>query len=172
MYVKGRTKDGSLEDVLPLISNYFLDGVSLLIAVSALIYAALAFRVSRQALKSAEMTHFAELKMKAHEGRARAERSFLLLKTACHEMQKQWDLHHGSHYPTLGSREFRQNDTRHILEIESEGRKLLAPLGLKQPDLAKFRASDLEDYIRKADHTAIKIEQLVLSLSSPKPIFV
>ena len=164
--------DGSLEGVFALAGNYFLDGVSLLIAVGALIYAALAFRVSRQALKSAEVTHFAGLKMKAHEALARAERSFLSLQTACHGMHEQWELHHGKHYPKLGSGDFRKNDTRHIFEIEREGRKLLTPLRVEQPEIAKFDASDFEDYIRQADRTAVGIEQLALRLSPPKPLFV
>ncbi|WP_417809990.1 hypothetical protein [Thioclava sp.] len=162
---------GSLEGIMAPISGYVFDAASLLIAVGALIYAARAFRVSKQALKSGEDAHLAELKMKALEGRARAERSFLSLQTDCHGMRERWDLHHREHFPKLSVRDLRPDDTHHIFEIEGEGRRLLASLKLEQPEIAKFEASDLENYIRKANNVAIRIEQLALRLSAPKSLF-
>lgn len=58
----------------PVAGNLF-DIASLLIAAGALIFSALAFRIAKQALVAAERSDLAALKLKAQEGRARAERS-------------------------------------------------------------------------------------------------
>ena len=115
-------------DCTIVISEFLFEVASLSIAAGALMYAALAFRIAKQALVAAERSDLAALKLKAQEGRARAERSYLSLQAACHEVRRQWDLHHDRHFPKLGSPGFRRDDTHHILEVESEGRELLRPL--------------------------------------------
>ncbi|WP_289032291.1 hypothetical protein [uncultured Roseibium sp.] len=163
----GRAMDG----VLSFITDHFFDGASLLLAAGALIYAALALRVAKQALVTAKMSDVATLKLKAHEGRERAEKSFLSLQSACHDTRSQWNLHHDHHYPTLGSQDFRQDDTRHISEIENEGRTLLGPLELGLSELGTMDVAALEDYIQMAHRTAARIEQLRFRLSPPKQLF-
>ena len=159
-----------LEGTLELFGNYFFEVASLLIASSALIYAALALRVAKQALVSAEHSDLAALKLRAQDQRARAQRSFLSLQSACHEMRSRWDVYHSRHYPTLGSFDSRRNDTRHISEVEREGRKLLGPIERELPEDRALNSDLLEDYILRADQTAVQIEQLKLRLSPPKPI--
>ena len=162
----------SLEGVFELIDNYFFEVASLLIASGALIYAARAFRVAKQALASAEGSDLAALKLKAHEGRARAQRSFLSLQSACHEMRGRWNVHHDRHYPRFGSQDSRHNDTRHISEVEREGRNLLSPLEQELPENGVLNSDALEDYIQRAEQAAMRIEQLTLRLSPPKPLIV
>ena len=151
----------------PLASNFF-EVASLSIAAGALMYAALAFRIAKQALVAAERSDLAALKLKAQEGRARAERSYLSLQAACHEVRRQWDLHHDRHFPKLGSPGFRRDDTHHILEVESEGRELLRPL---EPEMGGLDSDGLESYIQLADRTSVAIERLTFRLSPPKALY-
>lgn len=161
-----------MEGFLSQVSNYLFEGASLLIAAGALIYAALALRVSKRALTAAEGSNLAYLKLKAHERRARAERSFLSLQSACQDMRSRWELHHDRHYPKMGSQDFRRDDTRHIAEVEREGRELLRPLELELQEIGVLDSDALEDYIRRADRAAMRIEQLTLRLSPPKQLVV
>lgn len=161
-----------MEGVLGLVSKYFFEIASLLLATGALIYAGLALRVAREALESASGSDLAALKLKAHEGRVRAERSFLSIQSACHEMLGRWDVHHNRHFPRLGSQDFRNNDTRHISEVERQGRELLRPLELALPEAAASGSAALEEYIHRAEQMAIEIEQLNLRLSPPRQLFV
>lgn len=151
-------------------SNFF-EVASLLFAAAALYYAALAFRVAKRALLTAQESDIVTLKLKAHEGRTQAERSFLSLQTACHDMRSQWDVHHGSHFPKLGTQDWRRDDTRHITEIENEGRKLLQPLAVNLSELGALNVAELEDYIQRANQSAVRIEQLTFRLSPPKQLF-
>ncbi|WP_299478117.1 hypothetical protein [uncultured Roseibium sp.] len=160
-----------MDGVLGLIRDHFFDGASLLLAACALIYAALALRVAKKALVTAKMSDLATLKLKAHEGRERAEQSFLSLQSACHDTRSQWSLHHDRHFPMLGSLHSPQDDTRHISEIEKEGRALLRPLDLSLSELGTKDAAELEDYIQRTHRTATRIEQLRFELSPPKQLF-
>ncbi|WP_213214375.1 hypothetical protein [Roseibium polysiphoniae] len=157
-----------MDSILGLIRNHFFEGASLLLAAGALIYAAMALRVAKQALVTAKMSDVATLKLKAHEGRERAEQIFLSLQSTCHDTRSQWSLHHDRHCPTLGSQDFRQDDTRHISEIENQGRTLLRPLEIDLSELGTMDAAALEDYIQLAHRTAARIEKLRFRLSPPK----
>lgn len=158
-----------MESVVALIGNFLYEGASLMIAAGALIYAVLAHRVATKALAAAEESDSATLKLKAQEGRARAERSFLSLQAACREMRRRWDLHQDRHYPILTLQDIHRDDMRHILEVESEGRKLLGTLKL---EVGALSSDDLEGYIQRADQTAVDIERLTFRLSPPKELFI
>lgn len=160
-----------LESVLDLIGKNFFEVISSLLAAVALVYAALAFRVSKQALEAGKESDLAALKLKAHEGREKLDRSFLSLQSACHEMRGRWEDHHGRHFPTLGSCDYRLDDTRHISEIENEGRKLLSPLALNLSQLREMDSVALEDYIQRTNQAAVRIEKLSFRLSPPKQRF-
>lgn len=160
-----------MDGVLGFMRDHLFDGASLLLTAGALIYAARALRVAKQALVTAKMSDVATLKLKAHEGRERAEQSFLSLRSACHDTRSKWSAHHDRHFPKIGSQDFRQDDTRHISAIESEGRTLLKPLQLELSELGTMDAAALEDYIQQAHRTAARIEQLRFHLSPPKQLF-
>jgi hypothetical protein len=164
------TKVRPLEVFLGLVDAHFFEISSLLIATGALIYAALALRVAKEALASAKGSDLAALKLKAQEARVRAERSFLSLQTACHETQGRWDDHHDRHYPKLGSQDFRSKDTLHIAQVERQGRELLRQLEIALPEAATSDSVALEEYIRRANQTVIEIEQLILRLSPPRQL--
>jgi len=160
--------DGMLESALGFMGDYLFELLSLLIAAAALLYAALAFRVAKQAIQTAKDSDLAALKLKAHEGRARAERSFLSLQSACKDIRSQWNIHHDRHFPKLGANDYRRDDTHHISEAESEGRKLLMQLALGPSELGKMDAAALEKYIHWTDETALKIEHLAARLCPPQ----
>ncbi len=157
-----------LESVIEFFAGYFFEVSSLLLAAAALYYAALAFRVAKRALLTSQESDKVTLKLKAQEARAQAERSFLSLQSACHDIRGQWDIHHSRHFPALGDPHFRQDDTSHITEVETEGRKLLRPLALNLSELGALDVAELEDYIQRADQSAVIIEQLAFRLSPPK----
>jgi hypothetical protein len=160
-----------LERVGRLAGEYFFEVVSLLLAAAALYYAALAFRVAKRALLTSQESDKVTLKLKAQERREQAERSFLSLELACHDMRSQWDVHHGRHFPMLAAKDFRRDDTRHITEIENEGRNLLKPLALSLSELGTLDVVELEKYIQRADQSAVRIERLAFRLSPPKQLF-
>jgi len=160
-----------LEGVIGLFGAYFFEIVSLLLAAAALYYAALAFRVAKRALITSQESDKVTLKLKAQEGRELAERSFLSLQSACHNMRGQWDVHHGRHFPSLRDPRLCRDDTVHITEVETEGRKLLAPLALNLSDMGSLSVADLEDYIQRAAQSAVRIEQLTFRLTPPKKLF-
>ncbi len=160
-----------MDGVLGLIRDHFFDGATLLISAGALIYAALALRVAKQALVTAKVSDVTTLKLKAYEGRERAEQSFLSLQSSCHDTRSQWSVHHDRHYPKLGGQDFRRDDTRHISDIENEGRTLLRPIELSLTELETMDAAALEDYIQLARRTAARIEQLQFRLHPPRQLF-
>ena len=157
-----------------MVVAYLIEVASLLLAAAALVYAALAFRASRQALETAKESDLAALKLKANEGWAKAERSFLSLQTACRDMLERWEAHHNRQRtkPVLGAgfevRDDRLDDTHHILVVEDEGRNLLKPLANDLSELGNMDGCALEAYIQLADRSALRIEQLELRLSPPK----
>lgn len=161
-----------MESYVGLNISDFIEVASLLLGCAALIYAALAFRVSKQALKTAAESDLATLKLTAHERRTKAERSFFSLQSACQDMRNLWDDHHSRNFPKFGARNFKCDDTRHISEVENQARKLLAPLALDLSELGAMDYAALEDYIERADQSALQIEQLTFRLSPPKQPFV
>lgn len=162
--------DGVLESVFGMIWSYLFEVVSLLIAAAALVYAALALRVAKHALETAKESDLAALKLKAHEGRASAERSFLSLQSACQDARSRWDIHLSRHFPKLGAQDYRREDTRHISEVENEGRKLLIPLTLELSQLGTMDARALEEYIERTNQTVLWIAKLCLRLRAPKQL--
>ncbi|MBY6121838.1 hypothetical protein KUV64_22135 [Mameliella alba] len=162
--------EGVLGPITELIGAHFFDVTSLIIASAALIYAGLALRVAKEGQVSTEVSELATLRMTAQEKRIQAERSFLSLQSACHDMRSRWRVHHDRHYPIMGNQDFRRNDTLHIAQVENEGRKLLKRLELDMCNIGALNAEVLDNYIQGADEIALKIEQLALQLSPPKPL--
>ncbi|GLQ16446.1 hypothetical protein [Maritalea porphyrae] len=157
-----------MEGVWEYFGNYFFEVASLSIAFGALVYAVLAFHVAKTATKAAEASDLVSFNLKAGEVMARAEQSFLSLQKACHDLRLQWENHHRHHTPNLGAYESRQEDTRHIIEVEVEGRKLLMML---KHEMDSLSVDTLKDFIQNANQTTTKIERLALQLTPPKQLF-
>jgi len=157
-----------MQNAIELVGKHFFDMASLLMAVAALIYAARAFRVAKQAIEIAKESDLINLKMKAQDGRAKAERSFTSLQSACRNVRDKWEVHHQNHYPLFGHHDFRNDDTDHIALVEREGRKLLKPLAISQVKMKTMKPDDLEVYIAQTEAVARQIDKLALRLHSPK----
>lgn len=157
------------------ISQNVLEIVSTLIAAAALVYAALAFSASKQALKITRDSDTTAMRVKVQDGLSHAERSFLLLQEACQTTQRDWENHNRQHFPTMGSNLGRSmfgesDETRHILGIERAGSQVLRELMAKVPDPDVLDAPELETLIRKAQSTSMQIERLKLGLEGPRPL--
>lgn len=159
-----------MQNGIELLGDYFFEIASLVITVAALVYAALAFRVAKQAIDIAKASDLLALKMKAQDGRAKAERSFTSLQSACRDVHDRWDVHHQNHFPRLGNYDLRIQDTNHIAQIEREGRELLKPLTVNQAALRAMKPNELEDYIEQSEAIARQIDKLGFRLRSPKQL--
>lgn len=157
-----------------IVQNAF-EIVSILISAGALLYAALAFSTSKQAIKAAKDSDITALQVKAQDGISEAKRSFLSLQEACLLTRRQWENHKSKHYPTLGSKFGRSmfaepEDTRHISNIERTGSKALNDLLASVPKSEAPAPSELHQFIARAQSASMQIERLKLGLEGPKPL--
>lgn len=157
-----------MEGIWEFLGNYFFEVASLLIALGALVYAALAFQIAKKATRAAEVSDLASLNLRADEVMTKAQQGFVSLQKDCGDMRRRWEHHHRHHGPKMGACETHQEDTRHIIETEAEGRKLLMTLTNEMDNLS---ADTLKEFIRNANQTTTKIERLTLRLTPPKKFF-
>ncbi|MEP4961956.1 MAG: hypothetical protein ABJU19_22025 [Roseobacter sp.] len=171
-----RRYETALRRELPLefvVPNVF-EIVSLLIAAGALIFAALAFSVAKQAIKATKESDITALQVKAQDSISDAKRSFLLLQEACLLTRRDWENHKSQHFPQLGDNFGRSmfaepDETQHISEIERTGSKALGELLASMPSSDALTSSELHQFIAKAQFTSTQIERLKLGLEGPKP---
>jgi len=149
--------------------------VSILISAGALLYAALAFSTSKQAIKATRESDITALQVKAQDGISDARRSFLLLQEACLLTRREWDNHKSQHFPALGDNFGRSmfaepDETQHISNIEQTGSKALNELLESIPKFDASTSSELHQFIARAQSASAQIERLKLSLEGPKPL--
>ena len=147
--------------------------MSILIAAVALVYAALAFHASKQAIKATKDANADTLRVKVQESISEAERSFLILQESCLLMRRKWDRHTSRHYPVLrssfGKSMFAELDeTLHISAIEQTGAKVLRELLSSAPEPNASTPSELHQFIERASFASKQIERLKLGLEGPK----
>lgn len=149
--------------------------VSILISAGALLYAALAFSTSKQAIKATRESDITALQVKAQDGISDARRSFLLLQEACLLTRREWDNHKSQHFPALGDNFGRSmfaepDETQHISNIEQAGSKALNELLETIPKSDASTSSELHQFIARAQSASAQIERLKLGLEGPKPL--
>ena len=149
--------------------------VSILISAGALVYAALAFSTSKQAIKAAKDSDITALQVKVQDGISDARRSFLSLQEACLLTRREWEIHKSKHFPSFGSNLGRSmfaepEETQHISNIERIGSKALSELLASVPSSEAPVASDLHQFISRAQSASMQIERLKLGLEGPKPL--
>ena len=149
--------------------------VSILISAGALFYAALAFSISKQAIKAARDSDITALQVKAQDGISDAKRSFLLLQEACLLTRREWDNHKTRHFPALSSNIGRSifaepDETQHIRSIEQTGSKALNELLDSIPKSDAPTSSELHQFVARAQSASAQIERLKLGLEGPKPL--
>ncbi len=148
--------------------------VSILISAGALLYAALAFSTSKQAIEATKNSDITALQVKVQDGISDAKRSFLSLQEACLLTRREWENHKNKHFPTLGSNLGRSmfaepEETQHISNIERTGSKALHELLASVPDSDAPASSELHQFIARAQSASMQIERLKLGLEGPKP---
>jgi len=149
--------------------------ISILIAAVALIYAALAFRASKQAIKATKESNVAALRVKVQEGISEVERSFLVLQESCLHTRREWESHASRHYPVLGSSFSNSifsepDETVHISKIERTGSKVFRELLSSVPEPNASAPAELHQFIERARCASTRIERLKLGLELPKPL--
>lgn len=148
--------------------------VSILISAGALLYAALAFSTSKQAIKATKDSDIIALQVKVQDGISDAKRSFLSLQEACLLTRREWEDHKSKHFPALGSNLGRSmfaepEETQHISNIERTGSKALNELLASIPKSDAPASSELHQFIARAQTAPMQIERLKLGLKGPKP---
>ncbi|KII17711.1 hypothetical protein [Phaeobacter sp. S60] len=157
-----------------VVQNAF-DILSILISAGALLYAALAFRTSKQAIKAARDSDITALQVKAQDSILDAKRSMLILQEACLQTRQEWDRHKTQHFPALGRNLARSmfaepKETQHIGTIECTGLKTLEELLASTPEPDALSPSELHRFIARAHSASTQIERLKLDLEGPKPL--
>jgi len=161
--------------ILEFVSQNAFEIVSLLISAGALLYAALAFSTSKQAIKATRESDITALQVKAQDGISDARRSFLLLQEACLLTRREWDNHKNQHFPALGGNFGRSmfaepDETQHISNIEQTGSKALNELLETIPKSDASTSAELHQFIARAQSACAQIERLKLGLEGPKPL--
>lgn len=152
---------------LRVVAQHFFELASLFIAVAALVCAALAYRVAKEAIAAANASDQTALRQKVLEKLAVAERSYILLQTACSKNRGEWDEYHRRSYPTLGAFSTRRKDTEHIGRIEREGQQLLEAARERLANINEMKSAELEAALYFIDSVSIKIERFTLNLDKP-----
>ncbi|QEE34990.1 hypothetical protein FTO60_04240 [Octadecabacter sp. SW4] len=160
---------------MEFISQNVFEIVSIFIAAAALVYAALAFSASKQALKITRDSDTTAMRVKVQDGLSNAERSFLLLQEACQTTRRDWENHNRQHLPSLGSSFGRSmfgesDETQHISAIERSGSQVLRELMATVPKPDVLDAPELETFIKKAQSASMQIERLKFGLEGPRPL--
>lgn len=148
--------------------------LSILISAGALLYAALAYRTSKQAIKDSRDADITALHLRAQDSISDARRSLLILQEACHQTRQEWDNHRTRHFPALGGGFGRSmfsepDETKHISSIERTGLKSLEDIIASTPKPDVSAPSELHQFIARAQSASTHIERLKLGLKGPKP---
>ena len=153
------------------VADYAFETTSTLIALAALIYAIRANRNSEVAIEVAKQSAVSELRLRAKESLAEAEKALLVLQTSCQSSREQWENHYRKHYPPLGSRMFEKpSELQSISVLERSGATLLRQLRETAPAEDTQDTLALERFIGSAHAQAMQIARLQLQIDSPRPI--
>lgn len=159
-----------IETVSESFAGRMFDVVSILIAIAALVYAALAFKAAKQAIQATKDSDLTALRVKIHDEILEAERIFLSLQQECQMTRTQWVAHFDAHYPPFGRGFANSKELREVSEVESEGREILQKLHTSACTAERVRTSELEDFVRTAQFASIEIARLKFRLEKPKPL--
>ncbi len=157
-----------LETVRDLFAQRAFEVISLLIAAAALVYAALAFRAAKHAVRATKDSDLTALRVKMLDGISDARRSLIRLHEACQATRNQWEDMNGRHFPVLGNGLGFRSETDHIGELETAGTRLLDELSALAPKAETSKAADIEAFIARAQSASVQIERLKFKLEAPR----
>lgn len=147
----------------------WMEVASLLIAIFALIFAALAYHLAKQADESAKISDTLNLRGQANSALTKATSKFLILQEDCRMVKDSWDIYKRKHLPSLGrSRLDVRNNTE---EIERHGAAILSKTQQKFGKVDNFNSEQLMQLIETADASKLEFERLSGRLERPPTIF-
>lgn len=145
------------------------DELSILIGTIGAVYAALAYHVAKQAMRSVAASELSNLKIKARETQGVAEKSLVGLKANCGAVRAQWEAYACRHFPLLGRDEQLRQNTQHISSIERRGAEAFRSISCDSASIDSLSTSELQAFIMRASEVSLTIDRLSLNLSPPAP---
>jgi len=152
-----------------IFNQHLFEVISTIIATVALVYAALAFKAAKQAIRATRESDIIALRVVVQESIAHAESSLVRLHEACHSSRDEWEIHECTQRPVLGQSHVHIENTRNIGLVERSGSNLLDRLLSSAPNFENANTLELEEFIKRAKAAAVEIGRLKLRLKSPKP---
>jgi len=159
-----------LEVVIDWMANQWLELASLLIAIVALFYAALAYNSSRNATTAARASNLANLRIQAKLTLSEANRSLFSLHSSCQASRADWEQYKRKHMPSLGGTRPAPELTN-IAQVEREGAVLLQEIEDYFAPIDEMNATQLEKGFQDARVAALEIEKLAGRLEGPPTFF-
>lgn len=159
-----------LEVAIDWMASQWLELASLLIAIAALFYAALAYNSSRKATAAARTSDLANLRIQANLCLAEANRSLLSLHSSCKANRANWEQYKRKHMPSLGGT-WLAPEYSNIAQVEREGNVLLQEIENYFAPVDKMNAAQLEKGVQDARAAALEIEKLAGRLEGPPTHF-
>ncbi len=144
--------------------------VPIIIALVALYYAALAYRLARKTAHNTATSDLMKLRLQARSCITDVEKSLLTLQSACAANRQTWEQHAQKHYPKLSLHPFATpEEFKHISSIEDQGAKLAVDARNAFSGLNDMTASELEAAIHQTGGVGAQIERLAHRLKDPQP---
>ncbi|WP_339757993.1 hypothetical protein [uncultured Hoeflea sp.] len=159
-----------LEVAIDWMASQWLELASLLIAIAALFYAALANNSSRKATTAAQASDLANLRIQANQCLAEANRSLLSLHSSCKANRADWEQFERKHMPSLGWTR-PEPEQSNIAQVEREGNVLLQEIEDYFAPVDEMNAAQLEKGVQNARAAALEIEKLAGRLDGPPTHF-
>lgn len=153
-----------IETLEALVSSPIVDLLLKIVGVAGFIVGALALRAARASVQAAKDSDISNLKLRATESLAAAERSFFTLQTKCRSVDASWKEHIAKHHAPLTSHRNRPAEILRNAQVERDGIRLLREL--TEPT-TKLDEVQLEQRIREAQRVALEIERLSFRLEEP-----
>lgn len=139
--------------------------VGLIVASTAAVYAALAYRTARRAADHAKVASLASLRVEARSRLVAAKRNYAALTRRCNDLYREWQADISKNGPLL---------TRHrskpppiITTTRRDGNTIMQQLKRKSHDLNSSDAATLERLIADADAAIVQIDALAVRLEEP-----
>lgn len=156
-----------LDTISALASSPLVDLAFKIAGAVGLVIGAMALRASNAAVRVARASDIANLKMKAMEGRATAERALVSLEATCRQVGTSWNEHVATYYPQMTFNKYQPDEIVRNAGVEREGIHLMRKLAEKFEHLDNLDQDGLEQNIREAQRTTAEIERLSLRLEGP-----
>ena len=160
-----------IEILIGLVKQHTFEIVSAVGTVAALVYAARAHSIAKQAVKVTMDVSLTELRLKVQEEITIATHNLMRLEEVCQTSLIQWDKYFDKHQPTLGHQSKADAVRLRIDAAKNSGKILLDNLLASAPPAEIDDLTVLENFIRKAKSEAIKIRRLGARLDHPTEFY-